>query len=328
MSSTIPRLMLLFFAYAFLGWCVEVAFAACCEGRFVNRGFLNGPVCPVYGFGVLGVVLLLEPFKDSLPLLFAGSVAVTTAIEFVTGFVLEKVFHAKWWDYSDMRLNIMGYVCLAFSLVWGAACVAVVRLVHPIVYGAAAMMPDWLTALVLSVCFCAMAVDIAATLAAIRKLNARLKLLSELAAEIHALSDEIGQVISDGTLAARSKAMAGEEKFSEGIRRLGEMKAETGERIGQGRRAVTEKIDRSRETMSGILDQSKRAMTDKLGQGMDASKRRLSAMKERFANMLDERSFGQGRLLSAFPHLTIHGYQEALTAMRESYARRRAGRKD
>lgn len=324
MSYTIPQLMLLFFAYAFLGWCVEVAFAACYEGRFVNRGFLNGPICPVYGFGVLGVVLLLEPFKGNLPLLFLGSLAVTTAIEFITGFVLERVFHAKWWDYSDRRLNILGYVCLTFSLVWGGSCVAVVRWIHPLLHGVAIRMPGWLTAALLSVFFCAMMVDIAATLAEIRRLNARLKLLSEMAAEIHALSDEFGQVISDGTLAARSKALAGEEKLSEGMRRLGEMKAETEERIGQGKRAVTEKIDRSRETVSGILDQSKRAMTGKLGQGLDASKRRLSALKEGFANMLEERSFGQNRLLSAFPHLTSHGYQEMLTAMRESYARHRA----
>lgn len=90
------RLALLFFIYAFLGWCTEVAFAACKEGRFVNRGFLNGPVCPIYGFGVVGVALALRPVMDSLPLLFLGSVVITSLIEFVTGFVLEKVFHAKW----------------------------------------------------------------------------------------------------------------------------------------------------------------------------------------------------------------------------------------
>lgn len=323
MSYTIPQWLLLFFAYGFLGWCVEVAYAAGCEGRFVNRGFLNGPICPVYGFGALGVVLLLEPFQDRLLLLFAGSVAVTTAIEFVTGFVLERAFHAKWWDYSEKPLNIMGYVCLSFSLIWGIACVAVVRLVHPLLCSVVTLMPDWLTVLVLTLCFVGMAIDLTATLAAIRKLSARLKLLSELASEIHSLSDEIGQVISDGTLAVRSKAMAGEERFSEGIRRLGEMKAETGERIDQGRRAVTEKFDRGRETMSDLLDQRRRAMTDKFGQGVDGGKRRLLAMKERFANMLEERSFGQNRLLSAFPSLTVHGYQDVLTAMRQSIAKRR-----
>ena len=72
MDNTFAQLALFFFIYGFLGWCVEVAFAAVKESRFVNRGFLNGPICPIYGFGVVSVVLLLRPLAHSLPLLFLG----------------------------------------------------------------------------------------------------------------------------------------------------------------------------------------------------------------------------------------------------------------
>ena len=83
----------IFFIYAFLGWCTEVSFAALKTGHFVNRGFLNGPVCPIYGFGVVIVLRFLEPLKGSFPLLFLGAVVLTSALEWLTGLGLEKLFH-------------------------------------------------------------------------------------------------------------------------------------------------------------------------------------------------------------------------------------------
>ena len=127
------RFLWIFFIYAFLGWCTEVSYAALVTGRFVNRGFLNGPVCPVYGFGVVIVLTCLTPLANNLPLLFLGSVVLTSALEWLTGFVLEKLFHQRWWDYSDQPFNLSGYVCLRFSIAWGFACLFVVKLLHPTV---------------------------------------------------------------------------------------------------------------------------------------------------------------------------------------------------
>ena len=122
-----------FFLYAFFGWCCEVCFAAAKDGVFVNRGFLNGPVCPIYGVGVTLVVLCLTPVRDNVLYLFIGSVLLTSALEWVTGFVLERVFHQKWWDYSDMPGNLNGYICPLFSLLWGLACLLVMRVFHPMI---------------------------------------------------------------------------------------------------------------------------------------------------------------------------------------------------
>ena len=101
-----------FFAFSFLGWCAEVVFAALRERRFVNRGFLNGPFCPIYGFGVVLMDFLLRPFGGNLAVLLVGSMLVGSGLEWVVGFLLEKVFHQKWWDYSDQPHNLNGYVCL------------------------------------------------------------------------------------------------------------------------------------------------------------------------------------------------------------------------
>lgn len=131
-----------FFIYAFLGWCAEVIFAAARKGVFVNRGFLNGPLCPIYGVGLVAVVALLAPARDSLGLLYLGAVLLTSAIELVTGFLMEKLFHQRWWDYSQMPFNIGGYVCLLFSLIWGLACLLIVDVVHPLVAGLVARIPQ------------------------------------------------------------------------------------------------------------------------------------------------------------------------------------------
>ena len=82
-----------FYIYGFLGWCSEVAFAAVAHGKFVNRGFVNGPICSIYGVGVMSVLLVLGPLKSSFWLLFGGSVLFTSAIEYLTGWVLDSVFH-------------------------------------------------------------------------------------------------------------------------------------------------------------------------------------------------------------------------------------------
>ena len=127
------ELVLLFVIYAFLGWCLEVAIAKIQTGNFINRGFLNGPFCPIYGFSVMAVIILLSPFKSSLLVLFIGSVLLATFIEFITGYILEKTFNQKWWDYTDEPLNIKGYICLWTSLAWGIACVIVIYILQPLV---------------------------------------------------------------------------------------------------------------------------------------------------------------------------------------------------
>ena len=133
--------ILYFFVYGFLGWCTEVIFAAFKQHRFVNRGFLNGPICPIYGVGVTLVIACLEAFQSNLLLLYISSVILVTVLEGVTGWAMDKLFHNKWWDYSKLPFNIGGYVCLLFSLIWGVACVFIVYFVHPLIHQVLSLIP-------------------------------------------------------------------------------------------------------------------------------------------------------------------------------------------
>lgn len=166
-----------FYIYGFLGWCSEVAFAAVAHGKFVNRGFVNGPICSIYGFGVMSVLLVLGPLKSSLWLLFGGSVLFTSAIEYLTGWVLEKVFHDKWWDYSKRPLNIKGYVCLEFSVLWGLACVFVVDVFQPLVAKVVDLIPKKLGWVLLGTFSALWIADNIITAMEIRKLPKKLRAL-------------------------------------------------------------------------------------------------------------------------------------------------------
>ncbi|MBP1758402.1 MAG: rane protein [Firmicutes bacterium] len=207
--------ILLFYCYAFLGWCAEVSYHAVITGRFVNRGFLNGPLCPIYGFGVMAVILLLSPFQENGLLLFFASLILTSILEFFTGFLLEKLFHARWWDYSQEPFHLGPYVCLRFSLLWGFACVFVVQLLHPFFISLIAFLPLWLQAILLSILSAGLIVDLWATVASVTKMFRYLVQLDSLSQEIHHLSNRLGEKISDSTLELLERQKQSKERLSE-----------------------------------------------------------------------------------------------------------------
>ena len=209
MPQNFYELVWIFIIYAFIGWCTEVSYAALDTGKFVNRGFLNGPYCPIYGCGVVIVVALLTPLKENLLILFAGSFLLTSVLEYITGYILEKVFHNKWWDYSDKPFNIKGYVCLKFSIYWGLACTFIMDIIHPIIYAAIRFIPFVLGVVLLSIIMCVFAADCIITVTTILKFNKRLKVMDEMAASIHRLSDEIGENIYENVTDVIEKS----EKF-------------------------------------------------------------------------------------------------------------------
>ena len=184
--------ILYFFVYGFLGWCTEVIFAAFKQHRFVNRGFLNGPICPIYGVGVTLVIACLEAFQSNLLLLYISSVILVTVLEGVTGWAMDKLFHNKWWDYSKLPFNIGGYVCLLFSLIWGVACVFIVSFVHPLIHQVLSRIPHTAGIALIAILGIALLSDMIVTTSAIVKFNQYLELLKHITDELHAISNQIG----------------------------------------------------------------------------------------------------------------------------------------
>jgi len=128
---------------------METIFASVLQKRFINRGFLLGPITPIYGFGSIVIILTLDcisaynlsPFM-MLICNFVLSTLSITLLELITGYVMEKMFHSKWWDYSGNFLNIKGYICLKYALLWGAMALILIQIVHPIVSTLIVSLPE------------------------------------------------------------------------------------------------------------------------------------------------------------------------------------------
>ena len=303
MPQNFYELVWIFIIYAFIGWCTEVSYAALDTGKFVNRGFLNGPYCPIYGCGVVIVVAILTPLKENLLILFAGSFLRTSVLEYITGYILEKVFHNKWWDYSDKPFNIKGYVCLKFSIYWGLACTFIMDIIHPIIYAAIRFIPFVLGVVLLSIIMCVFAADCIITVTTILKFNKRLKVMDEMAASIHRLSDEIGENIYENVTDVIEKSEKFQETHVELMDKISETKeniyglpqtakdklAETTgaakDKLAETTGAAKDKLVETRENISELPQTAK----DKLAETTGAAKNKLAEKAENYAASREEK---------------------------------------
>lgn len=275
--------VLYFFIYGTLGWCTEVAYAAIKEKRFVNRGFLNGPICPIYGVGVSVVVHFLQPLSGQLIPLYISSTVLVTLLEGATGYVLEKLFHHKWWDYSGMPWNIGGYVCLMFSLMWGVACVVIVKVIHPVIHGFLQLMPTVVGIVLMIICGIGMCSDLIVTVNRILKLNRQLDAMEKIAAELRGLSDKLG------------------ENIYENVMDTMEFREKVDQAVGESRQRVDQAVEESRQRMD---------------QAVEEQRARVSELKKRYSELSERNMKGGRRLLRAFPKLQSRKHKEILEEIR------------
>lgn len=131
----LSMVFLLFLIYAFLGWCMEVCVALHDEKKLINRGFLIGPICPIYGVGVVLMQILLYRYMDDPVVLFVMAVLVCSFLEYFTGYIMEKLFKARWWDYSHKKFNINGRICLDNLIAFGILGLLVMYVLNPFFIG-------------------------------------------------------------------------------------------------------------------------------------------------------------------------------------------------
>ncbi|MCI9488828.1 hypothetical protein AALC75_18555 [Lachnospiraceae bacterium 48-42] len=274
-------LILYFFTYGLLGWCTEVAYAAVRQGKFVNRGFLNGPICPIYGVGVSVVIYFLMPLSGSLALLYAASAVLVTVLEGITGYLMERLFHHKWWDYSDQPLNIGGYVCLIFSLVWGVACVFIVRVFHPLIHKLLALIPFAAGVVLCAGLMVVLFADLYVTASGILKLNRQLETMERIAGELKELSDKLGETIYENVMETM-------EIREEGLKRISDAAAGRKERFEE---ITSEQRQRTRA--------------------------RLLELHERYEAVSRERSRVAGRLMNAFPRMESRRHKMLLEELKK-----------
>jgi uncharacterized membrane protein len=327
-----------FLIYSCIGWCLEVIYAAATTGQLVNRGFLNGPVCPIYGFGMIIVLFALTPLQHSILLLYIGGVILPSALELVGGWALYKLYHTRWWDYSDYPFNIGGYICLEFSLLWGVGTLIVMKLVHPIIADAVAFIPPLVGLILMFLLYVLYAADTIATAFAASDLARDLDALEKVADSMHAVSDAMTELLG-------TNAMAMDQKMDES--RLQFKLAAAEARDNAAKLNAREAAAAMRAKADEAMEAAKRASQDaKLNASEAANAVKLAAKGraertaelfrlEQLAEELQARSeelrsrtqrttphFGKRRMLRAFPKLKHGAQNRSLDTLREQLKRK------
>ena len=173
-----------FFIYSFLGWLWESCFVSLKSGRLVNRGFINGPFCTIYGFGAVIVYLVMKNFDQNLLILYAGGTVVATALEFVTGWLMETIFHTRWWDYSKQKFNLHGYICLGASLGWGVFTILLFYVFQPFVAWLTSLYPVPVGKVLMSILIAYYVVDFTSSAMAAFDIKKRLEKLEDVTEEL------------------------------------------------------------------------------------------------------------------------------------------------
>ena len=309
-SMSIYFILLYFFVYGFLGWCTEVGFAAFKTHHFVNRGFLNGPICPIYGVGVTAVITVLTPYKSDIIVLYILSVVLVTVLEGVTGWAMDKIFHNKWWDYSDMPLNIGGYVCLLFSIVWGFACLFIIYFIQPLVHDLLAFLPTIVGIILIIILGITLIADLYVTASTIFKFNRRLAAMEKIAAEMHEISEQIGQGIFEKTIRAMDRQEASKEKLAT---------------------ATDEFKEKMQDTASGLKEKTQGTAFELKERALDARERsqeiseelrsRIASLHTRYHESTDKPGRISRRLMNAFPKMESRQHKESLEVLKKRWKR-------
>ena len=282
-----------FLIYSFGGWVVEVIFHAVALGKVVNRGFLNGPVCPVYGFGVLSVFAMINTLQSSgyqmsEGMIFLFGVILATVVELIAGWMLDVCFHARWWDYSDKPFNFHGYICLEFSLIWGLAIVLVVKVFQKYVENNTSMQTDsalgWI---ILAILYGVYLADLIVTVAVIRGLNKKLTRLNTFQSDMRIVSDKLSDTVANTTI--DTAQVIGEGKVQTAL-----AKAELREAAETKKNQSIEKLRKKKMELQREFDELSGSITN-------------------------HTIVGPGRIIKAFPEMKHRYYHELIQELSKKF---------
>lgn len=267
----------MFIFWAFIGWGIEVCWMTLETGEYQNRGFLNMPICPIYGFGVIMVTVFFRPVSHTVIPLFIVTSILCTTFELLVGLGMEKLFGARWWDYSHERYNYKGYICLKISILWGMGCVIVIRLVQPMVEKIIDMIPVRLGLALILLWSVLIVIDLISSICAVNKLNNRLKQLDEISKIMLLSAVRIGENLSQETLDVKGRY----DRFIE------------------------------------AKDAKTLALKQRYEKIVSAADFKVSEWRDKYEGLADLRDRSVERLLRAFPHMRSISYSEAMEILRK-----------
>ena len=298
----ISLLFLYFIIYSFLGWLLETVYCSVRERRFVARGFLYGPICPIYGVGVLMMLCWFAPFTGQPLLFYVVATVCMSAWEYLVGWLLETTTHIKYWDYSAHRFNLHGRICLSISLTWGVLAYLVIFWIHPVVAGLVERLPVFTLHVVDVVLLVLLAADAAATIRELALLTAMLRKLTQMGEELQV--------------------------------QLALSRAELSDRLDEARDVLSDKLDGAKESISDKLDEAKESISGRIGSALDGREADLAALRRRYSVLLRKAERQTRHLRYVYRSMSSSTLSTALSQLSEAgrramseRARKRAARR-
>lgn len=333
-TYTADQWVLFFFFYCFCGWVWESCYVSARQRRWVNRGFLHGPLLPIYGFGAILILLFTLPVQEHTAALYLCGAAAATLLEYATGAAMERIFKMRYWDYSYQKFNLNGYICLSSSIAWGFFSILLVRVVHPPVARLVLAVPAALISpltLTLAAAFGAdvmqsvrAALDLRAMLEKLTEENEELRRLARRAEIISAFAEEdlqrfrdrtqVERILLRGRLEAQRQERA--EARSERRQRREEHYAQLLHTLSDAKLSALENVAAAMEACRDRLEDGEQAAAQKraeLDAALERLRERQAAVRARTAGAYR----GPVRILRANPSASAkRQYAETLETLR------------
>lgn len=293
-------IFLLLILYSFLGWCGEMIYCSIGQRKLCEkRGFLNGPLCPIYGHGALLVLVVLGQRWNNPLSTFLIGMALTSAVEYITSYLMEKLFHMRWWDYSHHHFQLNGRICLLNSTLFGLACLVLRYVVHPRVMKPILWLFDHGLAVPLALALFALYVtDIILSVRSAIQIGSRLE-------KLHAIYDELTEKLEALKAEQLQKQEAQRSRLESA---LSEARQAAAERRAEAAQALQERLEPLNE------------LGDEFAQRLERAK---AEARQRLEALYAGQDIFERRLMRSFPTLRSPRHGESLKKLREYWDKRK-----
>ena len=312
-----------FYIYCFFGWIFESTYVSVKKGHFVNRGFLRLPMLPIYGTGAVMMLWVSLPVRDSLLLVYTSGAIAATILEYVTGWGMERLFKVKYWDYSNQRFQLNGYICLSSTIAWGFLTVLLTEILHPPI-------ARYVLGIPLGVLLvCVGGITVLFVLDAVRSVKEALDLAKVLDAMTNMRAELDDLQVQMALLKAEMQQRAAESR-DESLQRLELLKSQAEARTA----ALREEASARTAALKDEAAARTTAATEAAASRLDAWKnsveeraaalsRRLEEVDEKRQNLAGRMNFYRKGLLRGNPSASSARFAEALKELREMAEKRR-----
>ena len=274
--------IMLFFIYGFLGWIFESAYVSIRKRKIINRGFLKGPMLPIYAFGAIMMLFATIPFEGSLAATYFAGMIAATALEFVVGVTMENIFKVKYWDYSNQKFQFKGVICLSSSIAWGFFTLLLTEVIHKPIEKMLFLIPNMIKYVLVVVLEIIFLVDTILSVNVALDLRQMLEKMTAMKKELEELQEQFAEYANEWKEGIKKTADEQREK-------LEEQKELLGERWIEQRGKLEWRLEGQREKLEECLEERREKLEERLEEQREKLEERLEGQRERLEERLGER---------------------------------------